>query len=286
MLKPSRQEQLLSRLGDLGDLPALPHVISDLVWKLNDPDTGITDVTGPISREPTLAAQVLRMVNSAYYGVRQEVTSLVQAITLLGYRTVQTLVLSAAAQGVFRLRCRSPRYDQETMTLHSIATAAVARHLARTSRKVNPDAAFTAGLLHDIGKLAIDQVAPEHYTTLYDEARENGTSLAEVETSTGSPGHGPAGAQLGDHWRLPADIVDGIGCHHTMDRAENVELAAVMLISDYICRMKSLGAPDNFSEVRLNREAWTALSIPSTQLSPILAAVDEEIAQVNELFAA
>jgi len=280
-----RQRQLLARLGDLTDLPSLPNVASDLIWKLNDPDTGIADVTGPLSQDPALAGQMLKMVNSAYYGVRQEVTSLSQAITLLGYRTVQTVVLSAAAKGVFRLRCKSPRFDQEAMTLHSIAAAAVARHLARTSRKVNPDLAFSVGLLHDIGKLAIDQVAPDHYTTLFDDAKEQETDLLAAEKSTGSCGHCVAAAQLGDHWRLPSDIVDGIGHHHTMASAENADMTAVMLITDYICQMKQLGAPDNFSEPQLDREAWSAVGIPSTELAPMLSGVDEHIAQAREIFA-
>jgi HD-like signal output (HDOD) protein len=105
-----------------------------------------------------------------------------------------------------------------------------------------------------------------------------------VENLLNLPGHAVIGAHLIDHWGLPAELVDGVGYHHSMAMAEAPDISAVLVIADYICLMKQAGAPDNFSEAKLDHDAWQRLAIPANALSQILAGIDEHINQVREMF--
>ena len=281
---PEEATGVLGRLGDLDHLPSLPHVTSELLSRLKDPDSSAQDVSALLSQDPTLTAQMLRMVNSAYYGLSQEVSSLGQATTLLGYRQVRSVVLSAAAKGVFSLKCKSPCFSQEGFTLHGIAAAAVARHLARISRAVDPEIAFSLGLLHDIGKLVIDQLAPHHYTAIVETAKADESTFVDAEEKLGIPGHCEVGAVLARKWRMPPLLAEGIRHHHCADLAAGHRLTPIMLITDHICKIKHAGAPDDFTEARLNSDAWHHLKIPANALAEILKDVDEHIAGMRQMF--
>ena len=273
-----------SRLAGIDDLPSLPHVTSELLRRLNHPDSNVKDVTQILSEDPSLAGHMLRMVNSAYYGVRQEVTSLNQAIAFLGYRTVRSVVLASAAKGLFRLRCKSSCFDQQQFTLHGVAAAAVARHIARIGGVLDPELAFSVGLLHDVRKLALDQVAPDQYTAVFTLARQAGVNFLMAEQSIEGLGHCEAGARLVESWELPADIVDGIWHHHSMSSAANPQLAATLLVTNYICELKGFGAPHNFAEGGLNRRAWECLHIPLNALAHVLRNIEQHITPIRDMF--
>jgi putative nucleotidyltransferase with HDIG domain len=282
---PSPGDAAIARtISKVHDLPALPQITVTLLRLLNNPKSSAKDITAVMSKDPALAARLLRIVNSSYYGLKQKVASLTQAISLLGFRTVRSVLTVAAAQGVFNRRCKSPSFNQSGFVKHCVASAAVARHLATQTTHIDKEFAFVVGLLHDIGKLVIDQAYPMHYTTLYTHARDLHTSLAQAEQMVDGPTHAGAGAALAEKWDLPIELVDAIEYHHAMAQAMNPEVVAVLMITDYICSVKSVGAPDNFGQIHLEQAAWEKLQLGSNILPEILATVDVQIVQVRELF--
>ena len=148
-------------MRQLDDLPSLPAVVMELLTCIDQDDVDISVLAKKVSHDQALTAKTLRLANSSTYGLQVKVTTIQQAITFLGFQTTRNLITAAAVTGCFAQGlCKG--FDDKAFWRHSIATAVCARVLARRMR-FNQDYAFTAGLLHDIGRLVLVTMYPEQY---------------------------------------------------------------------------------------------------------------------------
>jgi putative nucleotidyltransferase with HDIG domain len=244
---------------------------------LGDPDTDANDINSVLVRDPALAATILRIANSSYYSLRSKVTNLNLALSVLGFRSVRNIVLTAASTGVFGRKSRTPHFDSRAFTTHSIAVAATCRFLARFSRDTSPDLAFSVGLLHDIGKLAMDQCMPEAYSAAVERARDLHAPITLAETAIWGCDHAAVGAMLARKWGLPNEICEAIAYHHDMQGTPCRKLTASCFMADYVSAVKSLTTPDRFTPAVLDRDAWSFLRLDSRVLPDLLAILDQEI---------
>jgi putative nucleotidyltransferase with HDIG domain len=193
--------------------------------------------------------------------------------------------MGAALDGLLHRRCKSPHFKQQPFSLHAIASAAVAQHLAKTTRVVEPELAFSLGLLHDIGKLGMDQCFPDHYTEVYLKAKAEELDLIAAEQALGQPTHARIGATLARNWGLADPLVVGILHHHDHPPdAPNPDLVAIMRITHYICGVKNAAPPDCFAENHLDAPAWQQLKLQADALPGLLSTVDAHIAAVRQMF--
>ena len=278
-------DSLTSTLRGVKNLPTLPQVAIHLLQLLNDPDSSIEDVNGVMSKAPSLAATVLRIVNSSYYGLRHKVSSLSHALSLLGYRAVKNMVLTAAASGLFRVRKCTACFSEETFTLHSIASAAVCRYLAHFSGVADPEFAFSLGLLHDIGKLTMDQCFPEEYYGAVMWARRNREHAHIAELGQCGYDHSQVGEALATLWKLPQDLSGAIGLHHNHEAIIGNDILALAHIADYACCVKGYSCYDMFIPVELNHDAWKRLGLDANVLPHLFTALGAEIDNAREMLA-
>jgi len=195
-------------------LPTLPLVASRLLEELADPEARSSDMARILSLDPALTARTLKLANSDFYGFPRRVGSVELAVVVLGANTVRDLVLSAA---VFQTLGGAD--DLTGLWNHSMATGVAARALAdRTGYRLAGEA-YAAGVLHDIGKVALRQSFPDRFEGIVALAREQQLSIAEAERGVLGSDHAEVGGWLAERWGLPADLVEAIAFHHRPERA-------------------------------------------------------------------
>lgn len=205
--KPGVREML----GRIGSLPAVPSVYSELVRRLEDPNTSVYSLGELVSSDATLAAQVLRIANSAYFGRHQPVTRIESAAARLGTRLLRSLVLTAEIYGRFPV---SPFMAErlEAMQAH----ASLVARLASSLEPAAPwkDDAFTAGLLHDVGKLLLSSHLPDAHASIVRESEQSYRPEYVVEVQRMGVHHGTLAACLLGMWGLPRVVLEAAHVHH------------------------------------------------------------------------
>lgn len=215
-LKNEKIQQLVSQMDRL---PSIPSVYSQIVEALQDPDVGLDAVGTIIARDIGMTAKVLKLVNTAFFGLGRQVSDVSEAVGYLGLDTVKSLVLSIHAFSQFE-DIQIPGFSLERIWNHSLDVAALAKAIAQAEDGPNKskDECFVAGMLHDAGKLVLALNFSEQYTQAI-ERLENGTaSLVEAEQEVFGVSHADVGGYLLGLWGLPERVVEAIALHHSPGR--------------------------------------------------------------------
>lgn len=199
-------------LRRLRELPSLPDAVGQLLLLLQRDDLDTRELADKIALDQAIAAKTLRLANSSFYGLSARVTSLQQAIAVLGMHSIRTLVTAIAMTGSLRAPAL-PGFDLRQFWRHALATAAAARALARCQQQ-NPETAFTAGLLHDIGVPVLATCFPPEYAAMDAWRLAQGCSQSEAEQACFGFDHAAMGAALAAHWRFPPAIQEAAAQHH------------------------------------------------------------------------
>lgn len=243
----------------LDDLPSLPAVVMELLNSIDQDDVDISVLAKKVSYDQALTAKTLRLANSSLYGLQVKVTTIQQAITFLGFQTTRNLITAAAVTGCFA-EGHCPGFDHKAFWRHSIATAACAKVLARQMR-FNQDYAFTAGLLHDIGRLVLVSCFPEQYAATIAHRAEHDCYLLEAERAVLGVDHVDAGLALAEHWNFSDTMRLAIGGHHDPEQPGAGFLAAIIHVADAIVHALDLAQVQDDLVPPVSTVAWTALGL-------------------------
>lgn len=232
------EDKLRRRMSGISNLPTPPLVFSQITKVVNDPGTSVAEVAGIMAEDPAMSAKVLRLANSAYFGARQEITHMRQAILLLGLDAVKSLVLSSSVFDMFKKHKIDAEY-QERFWRHSLATALAARLCIKELEAFNnldPEVAFSAGLLHDLGKLIICCFMPDEHEQVLSFQAQSGLDSFEAERQVMGFSHPLIGRLLAENWKLPRAIQNAIGDHHDpiAESALEVNYSHVVHLADYL----------------------------------------------------
>ena len=206
-------------LAGIKKLPAFSTTVVRLSELVNDPESGPGEFEAVVQPDMALTANLLRMANSAYFGLSRRIGSAREAITLLGVRRVFQLGAMAAVDGVIPETLPGYGIDASVFWGHSVAVAVLAERLSKERKLATPALTFTAGLLHDVGKLVISSFLAEHIEALRSELASGQMSLLACEQKLLGADHAQIGAELGLVWNLPEEVVKVIASHHTPDVA-------------------------------------------------------------------
>ncbi len=208
-------QNISETIRQLTSLPALPSTVARVQESLGDVSISPKEVAGFIAQDPPVAAKVLSVANSPAYGFASQVNTIELAVALLGLRETYAAVLSAAVLNLFEM---SKRFDYRSFWEESMNTAAAARIVAHACGKGTEGGAFTAGLLHDIGRIALLETVPDLYANV--PSNLYGEDLVEAEQKIVGLSHTEAGYELAQHWNLPKAIAYPIRYHHSPDSAK------------------------------------------------------------------
>ncbi|MBW1916008.1 MAG: HDOD domain-containing protein [Deltaproteobacteria bacterium] len=222
----------------IDELPTLPSVVPRLLNLVEDKRTNAADITDLISHDPALAAKVMKVANSAYYGFSQEISDLNRAVALLGLNMVKSLALSIGVLRNLPPGKKSSGFSQKDLWLHSVAVAATIKEIGERHMKgVDLDHLFMLGLLHDIGIIVLDQFFPELFKKVLDESLNlKYRELHIAEQRAIGLDHGEIGAMLLIRWKFPEAISSPIAVHHQAvlpDGADSRDVA-ILRVADVI----------------------------------------------------
>ena len=240
------------------ELPALPVIVIELMSTMDQEDAGGNELAEKLSRDQALTAKTLRLANSSFYGMQSKVTSIQQAIAILGFNGVRTLVTTAAVIGNFSGN-KSSSFDFLGFWRHSVATAVCAKLLAKHLR-LNQDYAFMIGLLHDIGRLVLVTSSPELYAeVMTHRARQDGCLLDSEIAVIGVP-HTVVGSALAAHWKFPPLMQKAIEDHHGKAHGQVPSLAGLVHIADAIAHGLDLSGVDDDIVPPVSAETWSSMA--------------------------
>jgi HD-like signal output (HDOD) protein len=282
---PSKNERYRRFIEQIDNLPSLPSIVSRLIQVVNSPDTSADDAAKLIQRDPALTTKMLRLANSAFYGIPRSISSVSSAVVILGFNTIRSLVLSASVMKMFS-GSRKPAFEKDRFWKHSIVCALAAKTIVRqfiNIRMMDPESAFCAGILHDIGKLIFSEFAGDDYQEVCDFARNNKVSLLEAERQMLGIGHADIGRILADKWALPLDLESALVFHHEPKNAENLlDLVTTVHVADTLTHEVGLGLWDDEVTPPQWDQAESVLRLGEAEREHILALLHDSIDKSGE----
>ena len=215
-------------------LVSLPEICLEVQILADSPDASAADLGRLIGKDTALSTRLLRLVNSAYFGLPRRVDTLTRAVNLIGMQELRNLTLAASAAEVFA-GIDSRLFDMAAFWQHSVYCGLVARHLGEHAHVLHSERLFTAGLLHDVGRLLMLLRLPDAAGAVVSRQRETGQDICELERALIGFDHAQAGGALLSHWNLPANLCASVRHHHKPQEAEEVCLeAAILHLADAI----------------------------------------------------
>ncbi|MDF3035319.1 MAG: signal transduction protein [Paucimonas sp.] len=266
---------------EIQQLPALSAVVTDLLNSIDRDDIDTTELAHKISRDQALTAKALRFANSSYYA-KSKVTTLHQAISVVGINALRNLVLAAAMEGTFPDHlCRG--FDFKAFWRHSIGTAACARVLARHLH-LNQNLAFTAGLLHDIGRLVLVTRFTHQYEAALDYRNEYDCHLLDAERTVLGIDHLLAGHALGTHWQFSDPILHAIIGHHEPDSMGGGSLAALINVANAVAHALDFShAPEDLVPP-VSLVAWNGVGLGTEDYMHVFRETELEFQEMSRIF--
>ncbi len=260
-----KQERLLRIIEEeLQDLPPLPAVVTRVLQTVNDPTTSAGDLYRIISADQAISGKILRLVNSSYYGFPRKITTITHAVVILGFNTVRNLATSLGVFNAFD-GARRTALNRDEFWAHSLATGVAASLIARR-KNISAKAAeevFVGGLLHDMGKLFLDQYFPDQYAIAVKLAKAANISIWDSEKTALGIGHVMVGKRISEKWNLPPALTSMIALHHQPNYAKDFfDIVAVIHTADFLVRKIGIGAAgdDQIPVIAPEVQQWLAFT--------------------------
>ena len=212
--KKVEADHLLALINQIDSLPTLPDVVQKLMLKLYDSDTTSKILAKSMSSDTALVSKILKLVNSAYYGFPRKISTVSQAIVFLGFNSLKNIVLTASVFNAFDGNGKTGSYDRKKFWEHSLACAVMSKILCKYTRAGLPEEAFFAGLVHDLGKIVIDQYVHDKFIQIIEIIEQDNVGFCEVEKEILGTNHSEIGNWLCEKWNFPAVFLDSIYYHH------------------------------------------------------------------------
>ena len=252
-------------------MPAFPKSVQRILELTRDVNCTAKDLVQVIDKDPVVTVKILRVVNSAYYSLPKQITSINHALVYLGFNTIKNLALSIAAIGMLP-KDNAAGFDGQQYLLHSLATATIAKHLAARVDDADPMDCFIAGLLHDFGKVVFAQFMPTDFRLALDISRETQTSLAMALRRVIGADHAVVGAMLVEKWRFAPNLIETIRHQHP-DDLKDTGMIACVFAANQISKKLKLGFGGN---------PWVD-ELPQAIQNRLGGTLDEVIASLGDL---
>lgn len=250
-------------LGKIQQLPSLPTVVMEIMNTFNNDRADVATLVGHINQDPALTVKVIRVANSSFFGLSRQIGSVQEAVMVIGFGSLRGLVTAAALVNAFP--SEGNVFDGRRFWQHSMETGSCAKALARRLG-ADPEVAFTAGLLHDLGRLVLGVYFYDTFLRVLEYRKNNGVSMLAAEQAVLGLDHAALGAKAAERWCLPPAIQAAIGEHH-LDEGRQTMLAEIVHIADQLCQARTAGGtpaeePARFAET-LSRLGLDAAALDS-----------------------
>jgi putative nucleotidyltransferase with HDIG domain len=213
----------------------IPQVALKIIRMINESGHGLREIAEELRKDQVLSAKVLRLCNSVFIGLRKKVDCIDQALIVIGEKQILRVVLSISVESFFSDNGRGYSLCKGGLFYHALGVASITEMLAKFSERASPGIAYTAGLLHDIGKVVLDQYMTPFFPFFYRRTHLDGAALTDVEHEMFGIDHTEAGRQLGERWSLPQNLIETISHHHRPELGEaDSALTHLVYLADLI----------------------------------------------------
>ena len=265
-------KEFKKKLMEIREISTLPHVMMRIMEIITDDNSSATELAKEIANDASLTAKILKMVNSAYYGFYREIVKVSDAVVVLGFNEIRRLSLAISVLDMFR----GPKEDRRLKHWnHSFMCGAMSDILAKEWR-IEDKGAFTAGLLHDIGKVVLDQYFSNMFFAIQARMSECGERFHEAERSLYEFDHADIGHWVSEKWNLPVSLSEAIRCHHRPEIAQVApDLVKVVHAADTLCLEYVNLKTAKLSASDIDGEA--DVGVPTEQKADLLLKLEQRI---------
>jgi putative nucleotidyltransferase with HDIG domain len=254
------------------ELPVLPVVVQKVIQLTEDPKSTAKDINNVLSQDQTLTAKVLRLANSAFYGFPRRIATVTEATIILGFQTIKSIVMAATVSEMLQKPLQGYALEQGELWKHSQTSAIAARMLAREIKFSRLEVAYTASLLHDIGKLVLNTYLREGYQEILEKVENERLTFTQAEEAVLGFNHAQVGAKICEKWNLPPELVEAIALHHEPERATiTPKLVAITHIADFVSVSIGMGVGIDGFLYAVSPEAVALLGVSEAQIDRLLA---------------
>jgi len=271
-------DELKARIiRSIKDLPPMPQVVIKIQQLISDLNSDTTKLAGIIESDQAIAAKVLKMANSAFYGMSGKISSIHQASLLLGYQTLGEIVTMAGAAGILKGNMPGYGYDSQELWQHSLSVAFTAKMIAEMKNKDLIHEAHTAGLIHDVGKIILDSYVVENKVQISAYMAQEEETFLDAETHFFGFDHADIASEICRTWKIPEKITLAIGCHHQPSRSNGDELSYILHVADGIATMGGVGYDDDDALYELENGSMDFIKLRQVDVSDIMLKVLEAV---------
>lgn len=266
----------------------LPTTATAILQKSSNPDTSSLEIANLLKSDQALSARVLKVANSAFYGLPRQIASIDNAVVLLGQKTIRNMVLTATMGGMGAQGVAGYGIPRRGLFNHAIVVAQSAQALSSETNKAVPAEAYTAGLLHDIGKVVLGEHVEDRVGAIIEIAESEGCSFAEAERRLLGLNHAEVGAVLAEKWGLPDFLVGAIRSHHAgVNRDESDQtgtLTATCIVANDVARGTGSGVGANETpDPKLSGVVLEVLGIKQNEFADIEQMLLKNISETMSL---
>jgi len=222
------EKNITELINNLENIPSMPTILSEALNTIDSPKANFLKLAEIISKDFSLSSQVLKLVNSTYYGFPGQITTIDKAMALLGFDTIKTLILSVVVKPMIMTHSGKALWE------HSIRCAVACQIMSKSLGFGDPNGAFVMGLLHDLGKIVLE-IANKDSVKDVNNLVHAGTDILEAETKYFGFNHVDAGKALASKWKLPLIIITAISYHHNPLASQSKMLSSLIYVADRVC---------------------------------------------------
>lgn len=263
-------------VSKVDDMKVLPEIINKIIALTDDPDSTVQDMEKAILKDSVLTTKILRLANSAYYGYARNISTISRAAVLLGFQAIKSLALASTVRTYLTDELKGYSLEKNQLWTQSQTCAIVSRFIAKQIKYPNPEEAYIAGLLRDIGKTILNQHMEKEYAEVLLKIEMDNLSFLDAEREVLGFNHAEIGEKVAEKWNLPKALVDAIGHHHTPELANiNPLLVSIIHIADAITMMMGVGLGLDGLAYNLSPMAIETIGLDELQLEDIISQVTD-----------
>ncbi|CAB1080235.1 hypothetical protein D1AOALGA4SA_7922 [Olavius algarvensis Delta 1 endosymbiont] len=271
-------------LRKMEDLPPMPQIVIKAREIMGDPNAGIKDLVNLFEKDQSIVTKVLRLGNSAYYGVSGKIATVKHAAVLLGLKTLSEVITMAGISNLMARELKGYGLDSGDLWRHSLAVGFGAQFLADRVKPGLSNDAFVAGLIHDAGKVVLDKYVLERKEEVEAFLADGEHTFFDAEKSLLGLDHSEIAANVCKKWLIPESISTAIRWHHRPSQADANEMALFLHVSDYFAKMSGMGTGINDLTYQMEEHALESLGFEEEDLDYLLVDVMESVEQIASDF--
>ncbi len=286
---PSSEDIKKTLRFESGKLPSFPQAAAKLLAASKDEKASLADLAKIVETDPGISVRVLEIVNSAMYGLKRKITALSEAVVFLGLNEIKKLALGMTVFEKLFKTGRAEKFDRLLFWRHCISVAVLSTEIAKKTQYPDPEEAYIAGLLHDIGKVLLDVQGRVNYNDLIDEL-ENSTDLViEKERSVLGLGHDDVGAFFCSSWKLPEKLALAVKYHHQPFEhlgltQEEILLISIVSVADFLCWTQGIGSFDIIRPPILPPEVEKTIDLDRINLIDCIQKMNQEVDNISKFY--